>query len=117
MELEEMSRRREEYEQARTDVEEKLVRYVGGLEKEIIEAKQWATDCADLREVLEHHLCTVRSQRSDSWQRGEQRERIGMAMREIETARAEIVNGGEILKSLQKARGTRRDQAAARFCG
>lgn len=107
MELEEMSRRREEYEQARTDVEEKLVRYVGGLEKEIIEAKKWATDCADLREVLEHHLCTVRSQRSDSWQRGEQRERIGMAMREIETARAEIVNGGEILKSLQKARGGR----------
>lgn len=107
MELEEMSRRREDYEQARADVEEKLLRYVGSLEKEIIEAKKWASDCADLREILEHHLCTVRSQRSESWQRGEQRERLGMAMREIETARAEIVNGGEILKSLHKARGGR----------
>lgn len=104
-EMEEMHRRREGYENARTEAEAQLQGYVHSLEKEIVEAKKWATDCSDLREVLDHHLRTVRSQRPEAWQRHEQRERIIHALREIDAARSEVVNGGEILKRLQKGRG------------
>lgn len=103
-ELEELQQRKDEFTKGRARLSEQLARSVSLLEREAADAQKRADQCADTRELLEHHHRTVESLRPEMWSRPELREELNRSVAFIEDAEAEIAKAAPLLESMKGGR-------------
>ena len=100
-ELEELQHRKEEFTENRVRLSEQLSRSVYLLEREAADSQRRADQCADTRELFEHHLRTIESLRPEMWSRPELREELTRSLTYMEDAENELLKASSLLDSIK----------------
>ena len=91
-ELEELTKKEEQFKAGRVDVTEDITRYLSILDRESVEAQRIAEECAASHERLEGHLCSINALHPESWSRADRKTELARALSCIEAAENEIDN-------------------------
>lgn len=99
-ELEELTKKEEQFKEGRVDVTEDISRYLSILDRESIEAQRVAEECAASHERLEGHLSNINALHPESWSRADRKAELASALSCIESAEDEIDNLMPLVNSL-----------------
>ncbi|MBP82435.1 MAG: hypothetical protein CMO61_01145 [Verrucomicrobiales bacterium] len=99
-ELEELTKREEQFKEGRVDVTEDITRYLSVLDRESTEAQRVAEECAASYERLEGHLSNINALHPESWSRADRKTELASALSCIEAAEDEIDNLMPLVNSL-----------------
>lgn len=91
-ELEELTKKEQQFKSGRIEVCEELNRYLSVLDREATEARRVAEDCATAHERLESHLANINALRPEMWSRADRKAELARAISYIEAAEDEVDN-------------------------
>ena len=91
-ELEELTKKEEQFKEGRVGVTEDITRYLSILDRESVEAQRIAEECAASHERLEGHLCNINALHPEGWSRADRKTELARALSCIEAAENEIDN-------------------------
>lgn len=100
-ELEDLQQRKEEFTENRARLSEQLSRSVSVLEREAADSQRRADQCADTRELFEHHFRTIESLRPETWSRPELRDQLTRSLSYLEDAENELLKATPLLDSIK----------------
>lgn len=97
----ELTRRLEEFEQAKTEVTHQLTRTVGSLEKHELEISRQLSTVSSVRKSLQKHLGHLEDVREESWTGENVRQNLQDAVEILEEARNDLSHGRQQLAFLE----------------
>jgi DNA repair exonuclease SbcCD ATPase subunit len=89
-ELEELTKKEQQFKSGRIGVCEELSRHLNHLEREAAEALRIAEECNNAHELLESHLANINRLRPEMWSRADRKTELTRAIGYIEAAEDEI---------------------------
>jgi DNA repair exonuclease SbcCD ATPase subunit len=113
-ELEELTKKEQQFKSGRIEVCEELSRYLSVLDREATEARRIAEDCANAHERLESHLANINSLRPEMWSRADRKAELARAISYIEAAEDEIDNALPMINGFTRKPGLFKGKTAVR---
>lgn len=113
-ELEELTKKEQQFKSGRIDVCEELSRYLSVLDREATEARRIAEDCNNAHERLESHLANINGLRPEMWSRADRKAELARAISYIEAAEDEIDNILPTINGIAKKPGLFKGKTSAR---
>lgn len=104
-ELEELTKKEQQFKAGRIAVCEELNRHLALLDREATEARRIAEDCTTTHERLESHLSNINALRPEMWSRADRKAELARAISYIEAAEDEIDNTMPMLNGISKKPG------------
>ncbi|NLT70485.1 MAG: hypothetical protein GXX91_07295 [Verrucomicrobiaceae bacterium] len=113
-ELEELTKKEQQFKSGRIEVCEELGRCLSVLDREATEARRVAEDCCNAHERLESHLANINGLRPEMWSRADRKAELARAISYIEAAEDEIDDILPMINGLAKKPGIFKGKPAAR---
>jgi DNA repair exonuclease SbcCD ATPase subunit len=113
-ELEELTKKEQQFKSGRIEVCEELNRYLSVLDREATEARRVAEDCTTAHERLESHLANINALRPEMWSRADRKAELARAISYIEAAEDEIDNVLPMINGFSKKPGLFKAKTAVR---
>ena len=113
-ELEELTKKEQQFKSGRIEVCEELNRYLSVLDREATEARRVAEDCTTAHERLEGHLANINGLRPEMWSRADRKAELARAISYIEAAEDEIDNALPMINGFGKKPGLFKGKTAMR---
>ncbi len=104
-ELEELTKKEQNFKTGRIEVCEELNRCLSLLEREAAEAQRIVEECGAAQERLESHLASINALRPEMWSRADRKAELTRALGYIEAAEDEIDSLLPMIESLGKKGG------------
>ncbi|MEO0413854.1 MAG: hypothetical protein AAF226_02750 [Verrucomicrobiota bacterium] len=99
-ELEELSAKEEDFKEGRGRVLDRIDRYMNMLDREALDARATADECAELNERLAAHLNSINNLRPETWSRTDRSSELSRALGYINNAEDELANAVPFVDSL-----------------
>ena len=113
-ELEELTKKEQQFKSGRIEVCEELGRCLSVLDREATEARRVAEDCCNAHERLESHLANINGLRPEMWSRADRKAELARAISYIEAAEDEIDEILPMINGFAKKPGLFKGKPAAR---
>ncbi len=113
-ELEELTKKEQQFKTGRIEVCEELARCLSVLDREATEARRVAEDCCNAHERLESHLANINGLRPEMWSRADRKAELARSISYIEAAEDEIDDILPMINGFTKKPGLFKNKPVAR---